>query len=92
MLTGGDKNARDYSVAVMQSLRTLLAVGPPWLILGAEQHVTKTLTTILQSENTDARKDAVAFIHELGTKGHTKFRSLLPTEAPENTPEATGNR
>ena len=74
--------------AVMECLRTLLTVGPPWLILGAEQHVITILKTILQSKNTDARKDAVSFIHELGTKGHTKFRSLAPKEAPEGTPAA----
>ena len=72
----------------MECLRILLTVGPPWLILGAEQHVTNTLSTILQS-NADARKDAVSFIHELGTKGHTKFRSLVLKEAPEGAPAAT---
>lgn len=75
--------------AVMQALRTLLTVGPPWLILGAERHVSQTLTTVLQSANTDARKEAIAFIHELGTKGYTKFRGLLTTEAAENSSTAT---
>jgi hypothetical protein len=81
--------APTHSAAVMECLRILLTVGPPWLILGAEQHVTNTLSTILQSENADARKDAVSFIHGLGTKGHTKFRSLVLKEAPEGAPAAT---
>jgi hypothetical protein len=73
--------ASSHALPVLNCLLDLINFGPSWVILGAEKQVSTILTAGLRSSDAAARERANALIHELGVRGHTKFRTLLQPPA-----------
>ena len=72
--------APTHPLLALDCLRLLISIGPPWHILGSEKHITTILNAGLHSEEPAARETAKDLIHDLGIRGYTKFRSLLPIQ------------
>jgi hypothetical protein len=55
-----------------------------WKVLGWEDEIIGVLSVVLAGDDSAAKSAAVDVIHELGARGHRKFRTLLPTGAPNS--------
>ena len=70
--------AGEHLREVIEILRLMVVTDPEgWSVLGSVDEVRQTLAVVLDSDDEQARSDAIAVLHLLGAKGMTEFRDLL---------------
>jgi hypothetical protein len=64
---------------VVECLKLLVeTTQKPWGIYAWLDEAKKILATVIQSQDTQARDEAIKLVHRLGSMGHLQFRELLP--------------